>query len=205
MLLGNESYTVGKPDYFPFKWCHICKNIHLCDEQQSWVCGSHPWKICQIFCTNAKQFLLLLLDIWDCHCLQNFILTSLCTEIAFNDDKPRFEGDAPPHHHTASIKSCYSISATIQPPKHSPCLLHTLTPQSTHRRQNLDSLLHISFLYMFKTWGCLKLKIRVKGNSIKKLFGFGKEDFTNLSWALPIYSALLLIPQLHIPYKWGTI
>ena len=25
MLLGNTSYTVGKPIYFPFKWCHICK------------------------------------------------------------------------------------------------------------------------------------------------------------------------------------
>ena len=25
MLLGNKSYTVGKPVYFPFKWCHICK------------------------------------------------------------------------------------------------------------------------------------------------------------------------------------
>ena len=25
MLLGNKSYTVGKPVYFPFKFCHICK------------------------------------------------------------------------------------------------------------------------------------------------------------------------------------
>ena len=25
MRLGNECYTVGKPVYFPFKWCHIRK------------------------------------------------------------------------------------------------------------------------------------------------------------------------------------
>ena len=25
MLLGNKSYTFGKPVYFPFKWCHICE------------------------------------------------------------------------------------------------------------------------------------------------------------------------------------
>src|SRR4029434_10636030 len=27
----------------------------------------------------------------------------------------------------------------------------------------------------------------------------------NLSWAQPTYSALLLIPQMHVPYKCGTI
>lgn len=25
MVLGNKSYTVGKPVYFPFEWCHICR------------------------------------------------------------------------------------------------------------------------------------------------------------------------------------
>ena len=29
MLLDNTSYTVGKPVYFPFKWCHICKEHAL--------------------------------------------------------------------------------------------------------------------------------------------------------------------------------
>ena len=29
MLLGNKSYTVGKPVYFPFKWCQICKEHAL--------------------------------------------------------------------------------------------------------------------------------------------------------------------------------
>ena len=29
MLLGNKSYTVGKPVYFHFKWCHICKEHAL--------------------------------------------------------------------------------------------------------------------------------------------------------------------------------
>ena len=24
-LLGNKAYTIGKPVYLPFKWCHICK------------------------------------------------------------------------------------------------------------------------------------------------------------------------------------
>lgn len=26
MILGNKSYTDGKPVYFPFERCHICKN-----------------------------------------------------------------------------------------------------------------------------------------------------------------------------------
>lgn len=25
MLLGSKSYTAGNPVYFPFKWCHMCK------------------------------------------------------------------------------------------------------------------------------------------------------------------------------------
>lgn len=25
MLCVNKSYTIGKPVYFPFRWCHICK------------------------------------------------------------------------------------------------------------------------------------------------------------------------------------
>ena len=54
-------------------------------------------------------------EIWDCHWLQNLISLSLCIEIASNDDKPCFssEGDATPHHHTASTKRCYSIGAAI--------------------------------------------------------------------------------------------
>jgi hypothetical protein len=38
-----------------------------------------------------------------------------------------------------------------------------------------------------------------------KLFGIGREDLANFSWAQPTYAALLLIPQVHVPYKWGTI
>ena len=35
MLLGNKSYTIGKPVYLPLKWWHIrfVSNMHLCDEQ----------------------------------------------------------------------------------------------------------------------------------------------------------------------------
>ena len=53
-------------------------------------------------------------EIWDCHWLQNLISISLCIEIASND-KPSFssEGDATPHHHTASTKICHSIGAAI--------------------------------------------------------------------------------------------
>ncbi|KAL6490631.1 hypothetical protein MHYP_G00009760 [Metynnis hypsauchen] len=56
-----------------------------------------------------------IVEIWDCHWLQNFILISLCIEIASSDDKPCFssEGDAAPHNHTASTKRCYSIGAAI--------------------------------------------------------------------------------------------
>ena len=38
-----------------------------------------------------------------------------------------------------------------------------------------------------------------------KLFGIGREDLANFSWAQHTYSALFLIPQMHVPYKWGTI
>ena len=38
-----------------------------------------------------------------------------------------------------------------------------------------------------------------------KLFDTGREDMANFSWAQPTYSALLLIPQMHVPYKCGTI
>ena len=37
------------------------RNMHLWDEQQSWVYGMHPWNICQIFSDNAKRLILLLL------------------------------------------------------------------------------------------------------------------------------------------------
>ena len=36
-----------------------------------------------------------------------------------------------------------------------------------------------------------------------KLFGIGREDLANFSWAQPTYSALFLIPQMHVPYKWA--
>ena len=39
----------------------------------------------------------------------------------------------------------------------------------------------------------------------KKLFGIGREDLTNLSRVQPTYLGLLLIPQIHIPYKGSTI
>jgi hypothetical protein len=38
-----------------------------------------------------------------------------------------------------------------------------------------------------------------------KLFGIGREYLAHFSWAQPTYSALLLILQVHVPYKWGTI
>ena len=38
-----------------------------------------------------------------------------------------------------------------------------------------------------------------------KLFGIGREDLAHFSWAQPTYSALLLIPQVHVPYKWSTL
>ena len=34
-----------------------------------------------------------------------------------------------------------------------------------------------------------------------KLFGIGREDLAIFSCAQPTYSALLLIPQVHVPYK----
>ena len=39
----------------------------------------------------------------------------------------------------------------------------------------------------------------------KSCLAFGREDLANLSWAQPIYSALLLIPQMHVSYKCDTI
>lgn len=30
LLLGNNSYTVGKPAYLPFKWCHISEGLLIC-------------------------------------------------------------------------------------------------------------------------------------------------------------------------------
>ena len=33
-----------------------------------------------------------------------------------------------------------------------------------------------------------------------KLLGIGREDLPNFSWGQPRYSALLLIPQMHVPY-----
>ena len=38
-----------------------------------------------------------------------------------------------------------------------------------------------------------------------KLFGIGGEDVTNFSLAQPTYSAVMLISQTHVPYKWGTV
>lgn len=37
----------------------LLRNVHLRDEQQSWVCRLHSWKICQIFSADLKQLLLL--------------------------------------------------------------------------------------------------------------------------------------------------
>ena len=34
---------------------------------------------------------------------------------------------------------------------------------------------------------------------------FGRGDLSHFSWAQPTYSALLLIPQMHVPHKCGTI
>ena len=36
---------------------------------------------------------------------------------------------------------------------------------------------------------------------LKQMFGIGREDLTNLSWVQPTCSALLLIPQMHVPDK----
>lgn len=40
MVLGNESYTVGRADYNPFKSCHICKEcvfVGCAAELRMWV------------------------------------------------------------------------------------------------------------------------------------------------------------------------
>ena len=55
------------------------------------------------------------------------------------------EGDAAKHHHTASTKRCYSISAAQQSPRHR----HTLTLLFCHW-QNQNSSLSITFLHMFR-------------------------------------------------------
>ena len=69
MLLGNK--TVGKPVYFPFNWCDICKEHAFggwAAELSMWVAPMKnvpnekwKWKMCQIFSANAKQLILLLL------------------------------------------------------------------------------------------------------------------------------------------------
>ena len=52
-------------------------------------------------------------EIWDRRWLQNVILISLCIESASTDDERCFssEGDAAPHHHTASTKWCLLCAA----------------------------------------------------------------------------------------------
>jgi len=42
-------------------------------------------------------------------------------------------------------------------------------------------------------------------NSKIQLFGIDRGNLSHFSWVQPTYSALLLIPQMHVPHKWGTI
>ena len=40
LVLGNKSCTIGEPVYFPFKWCHICKEhvfVGRAAELSMWV------------------------------------------------------------------------------------------------------------------------------------------------------------------------
>lgn len=48
-------------------------------------------------------------------------------------------------------------------------------------------------------------KHQTRVNSKEKLFGIFREHLAHFSWAQPTHSALLLIPQIHVPYKCGTI
>lgn len=55
MLLGNKSYTIWKPVYFPPKWCHICKENTFV----GWPAELSVW-VAPMKTTNAKHLILLL-------------------------------------------------------------------------------------------------------------------------------------------------
>lgn len=56
LLIVSKSQTIWKPVYFPLNCATFVKKMHLAVEQQSCVCGLHPWKICQIFFYTSELF-----------------------------------------------------------------------------------------------------------------------------------------------------
>ena len=61
MLLGNKSYTVGKPVYFPFKWCHICKEHAFV----GWAAQLSMW-VAPKMCQNSPILLLVFTLVLSC-------------------------------------------------------------------------------------------------------------------------------------------
>ena len=66
MLRGNKSYTVGKPVYFPNKWCHICKEHAFMGRA-----AEYEYVGFQIFSANAKRLILPLTIAW---CLVDWMI-----------------------------------------------------------------------------------------------------------------------------------
>lgn len=65
MLLGNESYNIRNPGYFPCKCCNICKeHTFVGGAAELRVEGLRLLAICQIFSNNAKQNIVLLTLVW---------------------------------------------------------------------------------------------------------------------------------------------
>lgn len=73
-----------------------------------WIFPDQPRSVSVSAVILEDQVWSRIVEISEGHCLQKFISTSLCSEIASNDDTPcSSKPDAIPHHHTAaSMKRC---------------------------------------------------------------------------------------------------
>jgi hypothetical protein len=64
----------------------------------------------------------------------------------------------------------------------------------------INKLLNCQF-FLFLQTSIIQSTIHQTSQWQNKLLGVGIEDLANFSWAQPTYSALLLIPYVHVPYK----